>query len=178
MATSARGLARAVGRSHTVVERWIEREDWNQPRQPPWDVERAKAWAAVTLGANPADVWKQPAAGAAGGNGDTFETLRKQPLTAARLKLALVRADMLTLQKAILAGEYVLRTEVEEALIRRVHAVRAGLEALPRQLAGQLAGQPDERVIEETIDQAIRNALEEFSRHLALPAPPLRENPT
>ncbi len=185
VARSLRELAAGVGRAHQVVARWIERPDWNQGRRPPWSIAQARAWATATLGPNPADIAgmderaETEASAVGNGNdprvtpptdGSALDALRKSPLSAAKLKLTVVRAQFLELQKAILAGDYVRRAEVEEALVRRVHAVRGALEALPRQLAGRLAEAVDESEVERVLEEAIRAVLIELSRRPELPA--------
>ncbi len=171
-AHSLRELADGVGRAHQVVARWVERPDWNQSRRPPWDIAKARTWAAATLGPNPADTWKRPEIAEPASEADGIEGLRKHPLQAARLKLMMTRAAKLELERAILAGEVVPRQQVEEGFVRRVLAVRSAFEALPRQLAGRLVGLTDEAQVEHVLDDAIRAVLLEMSQRPALP--PLR----
>jgi phage terminase Nu1 subunit (DNA packaging protein) len=169
-ATSIRDLARGVGRSSSVVARWVKRPDWNQGPRPPWDVERAIEWSKH-LAPNPADA--EPDSVAAGASAaDALEHLRRNPLSAAKLKLAVVRAQKLEIEKAILVGDLVSRRDVEIALVRRAYAVRAAFEALPRQLAGLLVDL-DERQIEQQLAAGIEAALTELSRQIELPEPPL-----
>jgi hypothetical protein len=175
-AASIRELARTVGRSHTVVQRWVQHAEWDQSASPPWNVAQASAWAARTLAPDPARPWREPAPGdAVGGHDGGLEALRRNPLSAAKLKLTLTRAEMLNLQKAILAAEMVPRRDVEQALVRRVHAVKSAFMALPRQMAGQLVG-CNENQIETALDDAIRAVLLELSQQIELPEPPLLEN--
>src|SRR5262249_7711126 len=93
-AGSQRELADAVGRSHSVVQRWVQRLDWPFKTKPPWDIGQVTQWAQSTLGPNPADE---------GGNGDGhgldgLAALRRNPLGAAKLKLTLTRAAKLELE--------------------------------------------------------------------------------
>jgi hypothetical protein len=53
-AKSVRELAKAVGRSHTAVAKWVNDDRWPFGKSP-WDVAAVKAWAAETLAPNPAD---------------------------------------------------------------------------------------------------------------------------
>lgn len=178
LAKSFRELADGVGRSHTVVQRWVQHPAWDQPAHPPWNIEQAIAWAARTLAPNPADAWRRRVSdvgpgvtGAAvyGAAPDSaLEALRRQPLTAAKLKLTVVRAAKLELERDILAGEFVRKSEVEQALARRVYAVRAAFEALPRQIASQLAGLR-EAEIEDVLGRAIAVVLHELSQRSVLP---------
>lgn len=165
-ASSIRELARGVGRGRSVVQRWVQRPDWNQARTPPWDIEKARTWSR-RLGPNPADMDRELDAASAP-PGDAMEHLRRNPLSAAKLKLTVVRAQKLEIEKAILTGEFIPRRDVEDALVRRVHAARAAFEALPRQLAGALAGL-DEDVIERTLDEHIAGVLRQLSEQIALP---------
>ena len=163
MANSVRQLAKAVGRSHTAVARWIEHPLWDQGQTGPFDVERARRWAATHLQRNPADEYVPEDAPV-----DPLESLRRNPLSAAKLKLTLTRAAKLELERGILAGEYLPRRDVEDALVKRVHAVRGALQSLPRQVAGTLVGQ-SEVEIENLLDDAIRAVLADLASQSALP---------
>ncbi|MFN0137985.1 MAG: hypothetical protein ACKVS9_17925 [Phycisphaerae bacterium] len=169
MANSVRALAAALGKSHTAVGRWLHHPLWDQAASPPWDVERARAWAARTLQGNPADTYRdlEPATDGEAPP-DPMESLRRNPLSAAKLRLTMVRANKLELERGILAGEYLLKRDVEDALIRRVHAVRSALQALPRQLAGSLVGM-DELEIEEAVEDAIRGVLADLAAQTVVP---------
>ena len=80
--------------------------NWDQPRNPPWNVAQAAAWAARTLAPNPADAWRDPGpSNAVYGDGGGLEALRRNPLNAARLKLTLTRAEKLELERRILAAD-------------------------------------------------------------------------
>ncbi|MGE0481268.1 MAG: hypothetical protein AB7Q17_12425 [Phycisphaerae bacterium] len=100
-----------------------------------------------------------------------LDALRRQPLTAAKLKLTVVRAAKLELERDILAGEYVRKSDVEQALVRRVHAVRAAFESLPRQLAAELAALRDANQVEALLEAAIAGALAELSQSELLAEP-------
>lgn len=169
-ASSIRELARGVGRGRSVVQRWVQRPDWNQGPRPPWDIEKARAWSK-RLGPNPADA-DRDADSTGVPPGDAMEHLRRNPLSAAKLKLTVVRAQKLEIEKAILTGEFIPRRDVEDALVRRVHAARAAFEALPRQLSGALVGQ-DEQQIETQLAAGIEGVLADLSRQIELPAPQL-----
>lgn len=171
MITSGRKLATAVGVSESTIREYLAREDWPFRRRPPWpaeDAARVRTWARTTLSPNPANLDALP------GHDGGLEALRRNPLNAAKLRLTLTRTEMLSLQKAILAAEVVPRRDVEDALVRRVHAVRSALQALPRELAGQLVGQ-DENQIEIILDNAIRGVLLDMANQIELPEPPLQE---
>ncbi|MFN0135532.1 MAG: hypothetical protein ACKVS9_05370 [Phycisphaerae bacterium] len=169
VANSLRELGAGVGRSHTVVSRWLQHPLWNQGRTPPWDIEKARMWAAATLQKNPADTYRDvDPADDVDVPPDPMESLRRNPLSAAKLRLTMVRANKLELERGILAGEFLPKRDVEDALVRRVHAVRSALQALPRQLAGTLVGL-DEVEIENTIEDAIRGVLADLAGQAALP---------
>lgn len=169
-AAGIRELARAVGRSHAAVGDWVRHPEWDQPRMPPWDVARAAAWAARTLAPDPARVWRETPVAEAGLDGG-LEALRRNPLSAAKLKLTLTRAEKLDLERRILAADLVPRRSVEEALVRRVHSVRSAFQALPRHVAGRLVG-CDENEIETVLGEEIRAVLLELSQQVELPEPP------
>lgn len=169
MANSLNKLAAGVGRSRPAVTDWVNHPEWDQPRKPPWNIAKAKAWAARTLSPDPAQMWRTEQAGGGVADGG-LEALKRNPLNAARLKLALVRAEKLELERKILAGDYVAWSEIETALVRRAHAVRAAFQAIPMQVAGQLVGQ-DEARIEQILDGAIRAALTELADRIDLPEP-------
>jgi hypothetical protein len=174
MAGSQRQLADDVGRSHSVVQRWLQREDWPFPKKPPWNIAEVRAWAAMTLGPNPADGSDEADATVSGNGaaGNGLDALRRQPLQASKLKLNLIRAAKLELEKDILAGEYLRRRDVETALVRRAYTVKAALQGIPRTLAHELAATSDENEIERRIQDAIDGALLELSQNPKLaPAP-------
>ncbi|MBI5863719.1 MAG: hypothetical protein HZB38_04275 [Planctomycetes bacterium] len=171
MITSGRKLATAIGVSESTVREYLARADWPFARRPPWaaaDVARIRSSAQATLSPNPATLHETH------GHDGGMEALRRNPLSAAKLRLTLTRAEMLNLQRAILAAEMVPRREVEDALVRRVHAARSAFQALPRQLAGRLVGR-NENEIEHALDDAIRAVLLEISEQLELPEPPITE---
>ncbi|MFO0836988.1 MAG: hypothetical protein U1D55_00555 [Phycisphaerae bacterium] len=129
----------------------------------------------------------RPAAGAARGgfspaDAGSLDALRRNPLAAAKLKLTVVRAQKLELERAILAGEFVPRRDVEQLFASCAYRVRAAMEALPRHLAGRLAALNNATAIEAVLDDAIRAALLELSRGPELSPPPETEggesNPT
>lgn len=161
---SVRKLAAALGKSHTAVGRWLTHPLWDQGQTGPFDVERARQWAATHLQRNPADANEVPDDAPP----DPMESLRRNPLSAAKLRLTLTRAAKLELERGILAGEYLPRRDVEDALVKRVHAVRGALQALPRQLAGTLVGL-DEVQIEQALDDGIRGVLADLASQSALP---------
>lgn len=166
MAGSLRALADAVGRSHAVVQRWAQRDDWPFAAKPPWDAAQVRDWARTTLGPNPADGY----ANAAGESG--LDALRRNPLGAAKLKLTLTRAAKLELERAALAGELINRREIEVGLVRRAYALRAAFQAIPRQVASELVNVSDENAIEELLQRAIDGALMELSQRPELPQVP------
>mgnify|MGYP001350311370 CR=1 FL=1 len=174
IAAGIRELARAVGRSHAAVGDWVRHPEWDQARTPPWNVTRAAAWAARTLAPDPAKAWRDTPVVDAGLDGG-LEALRRNPLSAAKLKLTLTRAEKLDLERRILAADLVPRRAVEDALVRRVHAVRSAFQALPRHVAGRLVG-CNENQIETVLDEEIRAVLLELSQQIELPEPPNTES--
>lgn len=171
VANSLRELARGVDRSHQSVADWVKHARWNQSRTPPWSIRKAVEWAAATLPPNPATAWTQPFAAEPGSE---IEALRRSPLSAAKLKLTLTRAAKLELERAALAGELINRQEVEQALVRRAHAVRAAFQALPRQVAVRLAGK-NEIEVECLLLDAIDGVLLELSQQTRIPDIPESE---
>ena len=160
-ASSLRQLANGVGRAHQVVARWIRHPAWDQSRTPPWEIEKARAWAARTLRPDRSKVWESPEPlTVEPGN---LEALKKNPISLARLKLMIVRAEKLALEKAILSGDYLPKAEVQAGRVRRVHAAKAVLLAIPRILSRELVGL-DSSAIEAKLEAAIREALLELSK--------------
>lgn len=168
VANSLRELARGVARSHQSVADWVKHPRWNQSRTPPWLIGKAAEWAAATLAPNPA---AQPFMSE---HGSEIDALRRSPLSAAKLKLTLTRAAKLELERALLAGDLIDRREVEQALVRRAHAVRSAFQALPRQLSVQLVGK-DDMQIETMLMDAIDGALTELSQQTRIPEIPESE---
>jgi hypothetical protein len=78
-----------------------------------------------------------------------------------RTRLAAARAAKLELERAILAGRYVRRADVERGRVARVVAVRARLLALPL-LAGELAGLAAGE-IETRLTREVETMLAEFA---------------
>ena len=181
MAKSLRELGRGVNRAHTVAARWVEHPAWNQARKPPWNIDRATAWARDNLNPNPAAAWDESdlpteRSTSAAAPIDGVEALRRNPLQAARLKLAVVRAQKIELERQILSAEFVPRADVEAALVRRVHAAKAGFQALPREMAAELASMTDENKIERLLQTAIDGVLLGLAEQIELPRPPKLEN--
>ncbi len=160
-ASSLRQLAEGVSRAHQVVARWIRHPAWDQSRTPPWDIEKARAWAARTLRPDRSKVWEGPEPVTVE-PGD-LEALKKNPISLARLKLMIVRAEKLALEKAILSGDYLPKAEVQAGQMRRVHYAKNILLGIPRILSPQLVGL-DATEIESKLDAAIREALLELSK--------------
>lgn len=160
-ASSLRQLAQGVGRAHQVVSRWIKHPAWDQSRTPPWDVEKARAWAARTLRPDRSKVWEGPEPVTV--EPGTLEALKKNPISLARLKLMIVRAEKLAIEKAILAGDYVPKADIQSQWNLAVVKVRTALLSLPRGLSRELVGL-DGRHIEGRLDEAIRDALLELSK--------------
>ncbi len=160
-ANSLRQLAKGVGRAHQVVARWIKHPAWDQSRTPPWDIEKARTWATRTLRPDRSKVWEGPEPVTVE-SGD-LEALKKNPISLARLKLMIVRAEKLALEKAILSGDYLLKAEVQAGRVRRVHAAKGVLLGIPRILSRELVGL-DATEIETRLEAAIREALLELSK--------------
>lgn len=109
---------------------------WNQSRRPPWSIAKARAWAAATLAPDPSKQHDEPESLTA--ELDGMAGLKRHPLMLAKLKLMLVRAEKLAVEKAILTGEYMKRSEVEQGRVRRAYAAKAVLERIPREMAYEL----------------------------------------
>lgn len=160
-ASSLRQLANGVGRAHQVVARWIKHPAWDQPRTPPWDIEKARAWAARTLRPDRSKVWEGPEpVTVEPGN---LEALKKNPISLARLKLMIVRAEKLAIEKAILAGDYVPKADVQTQWRLAAIRVRTAMLEIPRRRSRALVGL-DATEIETRLDAAIREALLELSK--------------
>jgi hypothetical protein len=71
-----------------------------------------------------------------------IRALTRNPEKAARIKLIIARTSKLELERALLAGNYIAKADVEQAQITRIHAVRAKLQELPMR-ASLIAGKTD-----------------------------------
>ena len=60
-----------------------------------------------------------------------LEALKKNPISLARLKFMIVRAEKLALEKAILSVDYLPKAEVQAGRVRRVHAAKGVLLGIP-----------------------------------------------
>jgi hypothetical protein len=88
--------------------------------------------------------------------------LKRHPLMLAKLKLMLVRAEKIAIEKAILTGDYMKRSEIEEGRVRRAYAAKAALERIPREMAYELVGLTESQ-IHDRLEVRIREALIELA---------------
>lgn len=126
-ATSQRDLARKIGRGLSPVRRWLSRDDWPFGQDPPWDVEAVKAWAEKTLydKAEP--------------DPDDDEAVFKQARQA-KLKIQIERGRHLRIQNEVALGKLHSTAECRRLQLRKIHAVKSALLAMPRSLAPELVG--------------------------------------
>lgn len=145
--TSVNALALLIGKSAMTVARWMARDDWPAGRSAPYDVDKAIAYAKR----QPPDNRSAP----------RDPRIRDQ-IERADLALKEERRRKLEAERAKLAGEYVLRADVEAEVIAMIHAARAALERIPRELSSRLVGL-SEREIETRLRDAIDAALMRLS---------------
>ncbi len=130
-AASSQGqLAATMDVSRKTVTEWVKRADWPVRRRAPWswaDVHKIREWRKGLSGAAERDA-DQPdnADNADGGNG-ILKALQDSPERLAKLRLQLVRREILELDRAIKAGEYVKLAEVEAGRVARIQAVKTML---------------------------------------------------
>ncbi len=159
MATSIRSLGRYVGRAESTVRKWIARDDWPFPRQPPWDVEKVRAWMEIHLKPDPAVAYRKKAHAAEAGTGE-FASIG--PLTKARIQVTIERALRIRQRRLTEADKLHDTEECRRRRLRQIHLVKARLFELPRSMANSLAGQSAEK-IEQLLDQQVIDILEEFA---------------
>ncbi|MGE0481619.1 MAG: hypothetical protein AB7Q17_14220 [Phycisphaerae bacterium] len=140
---SIRALAALVGVSHTTTHKWTRRPDWPFGR-PPWPasiVGRVERWREASL---------------FGEDGNARDAGRVA--SAAKLRLLVARTSKIELQRAILAGDYIPRRDVEIGETERRRAAAAAFAAIPA-LAPRLAGMTADQM-RDALDDAIRTALD------------------
>lgn len=167
MAKTLLQLAKALGRSKQAVHAWTKRAEWNQSRRGPWSVEKARRWAAATLGAdrNPDQhVRRRPAPDADADGLDPFKAIRRNPLAAARLRKEIAAATKLELQSKIISGEWVPRAEAEAALILRITRFKADLEPLGAALAARWGEIDNGETLKKIVDALVERILTEYAR--------------
>lgn len=159
MAKSIRDLARKVGRAESTVRKWIRREDWPFSLEPPWRVERVKAWMEIHLKPDPAEAYHRKAKAAEAGIGE-FSPMG--PLTKARMQQAIERALYIRQERQARAGKLIDAEDAQRHRLRQIHAVKGLLLALPRSLANSLVGQ-DRDSCERILHDQVVGIIEEFA---------------
>jgi hypothetical protein len=149
-ARSLRELAALVGRSHSVVRRWLARADWPFSPSPPWDASEVLAWAGRTLAADPAKHWESPLPADPGQPGDARVNALMQQ---AKAQVFANRALLLRQEYEKRAGKLHDSVACEQMMIRRIHALKQSLLDVPRMGSGLegLGGSAIEQALMERI---------------------------
>ncbi len=129
-------LAAAFEVSRKTVAQWCKRADWPVPRRAPWSwahVHTIREWRKG-LAKSPE---REAAADAAAGQG-SLESLAQNPERLAKLRLMLTRRELLELNRAIKAGEYVKLADVEAGRVARIQAVKEMLLQQHQRVAHQI----------------------------------------
>jgi len=127
-ASSQAQLSAVIGVSRKTITEWLKRSDWPVRRRAPWswaDVHKIRGWRKGLSGA--AEREADQADTADGGGNGMLEALRTSPERLAKLRLHLVKREILELDRAIKAGEYVKLADVEAGRVARIHAVKTML---------------------------------------------------
>lgn len=128
-ATSQGQLAAVIVVSRKTVAAWTKRDDWPVRRRAPWslaDVHKIREWRKGLSGAAEREADQDDTDTTGGGNG-VLEALQASPERLAKLRLVLVRREILELDRAIKAGEYVKLADVEAGRVARIQAVKTML---------------------------------------------------
>lgn len=127
-ANSQGQLAAVMNVSRKTINEWIKRDDWPARRRAPWswaDVHKIREWRKGLDGAAEREADQADSADT-GGNG-VLQALQASPERLAKLRLHLVKREILELDRAIKAGEYVKLADVEAGRVARIHAVKTML---------------------------------------------------
>lgn len=170
VANSVAALARGLGVSREAVTRYLKRPDWKFAATGPWNVEQVRAWRDATLSPahhdggkrrkRPAQPPKDTVAGVSAGLDAELAKLDVEKR--ARVNLLVERRLAIELDREIRSGRYMRREDVERGRVARIHAVRARLQALPRQAASDLVGL-DETEISRVLTEHCDAICREFS---------------
>lgn len=128
-ARSQAQLSAVIGVSRQTITQWIKRADWPVRRSAPWssaDVHKIREWRKGLSGAAEREADQADTVDAGGGNG-VIQALQASPERLAKLRLHLVRREILELDRAIKAGEYVKLADVEAGRVARIQAVKTML---------------------------------------------------
>lgn len=154
MIRSQRSLAKALGVGEPTVRRYLEDPRWPFSRRPPWreaDLPNMKAWASSELQRPSGD-----------GRAEALTAIQQSPERTLRLKHLLAKTNKLELEHGILARNFLKRSDVEQAFLRRIYAVKTALLSLPEELAPLLVGKFEDE-IREILRTRITQALNEFA---------------
>lgn len=148
---SIRKLARALNRSHTAVEGYVQRPDWPFPRRGDWTelVPQIQDWMVRTLSPSPALPPSQSS------SGDALADLRLSPERLAKVQLLITRRAKLELERLILAGDYINKAEEARRDLDKIYLVKTSLNNLTKRLPPLLVGKslPEmERVVAENVE--------------------------
>lgn len=116
--------------SRKTVTQWVKRADWPVRRRAPWswaDVHKIREWRKGLSGAAEREADQADTADTAGGGNGVLEALQASPERLAKLRLLLTRREILELDRAIKAGEYVKLADVEAGRVARIQAVKTML---------------------------------------------------
>lgn len=144
--SSVAALARAVG-----VVRPRMSEDVNDPAWPfgpgPWpasDVPRIQAWRTEQHPASPQA--KADFDSATSGDMDAAEFVRRMnPERKAKFQYIVEKVTNLRLEREMMLKGYLKKDDVEDGLVRRIHAVKSGLYSL-RMRAAELVGKNETEI--------------------------------
>lgn len=159
LAKSIRSLAKYCGVRDGSVRRWLRSDDWAFSLEPPWDVEKVKAWREIHRHGDPAAAYRKKARAAEAGLGE-FHGMG--PLNKARLQATIERALLIRQRRLIEAGKMHDMEECQRRRLQQIMEVRNRLMELPKSLAHSLVGLPAD-MIERYLVAAITAIIEEFS---------------
>lgn len=148
---SLRGLANALGKKHPSVRRWIRHADWKFGPGP-WPKDQLpeiQFWADDHLRKNPGE----------GQFASESKASRKE--RRAKLQVLIERAAKLRLDRELMGGIYIRRSEVEASRVARVQVVRRELSNI-RLLATKMQGMNLIKM-EELLENWARGVCQKFA---------------
>ena len=157
-AKSAAELAEALGRTGRTVRRWLARPDWPFGPRPPWSIARVRRWTRTLA---PDRAAEARAAAETGERPDAKGRLGES--AEIRLELQRQRARKIRLEADRLAGQLHDVEECTRERLAKVHAVKRGLLALPKEIAPELLGVADVLEIETRLTVHVRGLLAAFA---------------
>lgn len=127
-ANTIRQLAKACGRSHTSVRKWIADDRWPFSKSGPWDPAKVKAWAAEAHADKAPDPGEDPDA----------SYLPATPERQAKLALALEKLETAKLMNQFRRGELHSTADCRERRVRQVQELKHHLLGMADELAPRL----------------------------------------